>query len=265
MEAVTEHENRGGKSRGKSDEETGLDWEAIHGLMEDAIYGGRVDNAFDVRVLRAYCASFFADRLASDSSAGADVLYGTPLRMPSTPDYNAFKKIIAQLPDNDAPYVFSLPDNIERSLQRNNSVMLIKQLSVLSSMDGVAAKFDREKWRAQLGPIMDLWQALLSGTPGIVTRRSGGQASTSSGGGGGGVGGGGGSGSGSGKKLDPVDDFVTMELDLAGDVCSIVDLSLTALKKVLFGSGLLTPAIQAAAACLLSGIVLSVCVVCRVV
>ena len=31
-----------------------LDWIAIHGLMEDAIYGGRIDNIYDVRVLRAY-------------------------------------------------------------------------------------------------------------------------------------------------------------------------------------------------------------------
>jgi dynein heavy chain 2 len=31
-----------------------MDWEAIHGLMEDAIYGGRIDNAFDTRVLRSY-------------------------------------------------------------------------------------------------------------------------------------------------------------------------------------------------------------------
>jgi hypothetical protein len=31
-----------------------MDWEAIHGLMEDAIYGGRIDNAYDLRVLRSY-------------------------------------------------------------------------------------------------------------------------------------------------------------------------------------------------------------------
>jgi hypothetical protein len=31
-----------------------MDWEAVHGIMEDAIYGGRVDNAYDLRVLRAY-------------------------------------------------------------------------------------------------------------------------------------------------------------------------------------------------------------------
>ncbi len=31
-----------------------IDWEAVHGLMEDAIYGGRIESQHDVRVLRAY-------------------------------------------------------------------------------------------------------------------------------------------------------------------------------------------------------------------
>jgi hypothetical protein len=46
--------------------------------------------------------------------------------------------------------VFCLPDNIERSLQRTNSTALIKQLRVLSSSDLEAAKYDRERWRAQV-------------------------------------------------------------------------------------------------------------------
>lgn len=103
------------------------------------------------------------------------------------------------------------------------------------------------------------------------------------------------------KLLDPVDDFVNMENDLAGDICALVDAALVSLKKVmsrpipelftlfslvspagclvlqrsllinrrsdqifayvlhyiqvLFGSGLLTPAIQSAATSLLSGVV----------
>jgi hypothetical protein len=55
-----------------------------------------------------------------------------------------------QLPDADSPYYFSLPDNIERSLQRTTSAALIKQLRVLSSSDLEASKYDREKWRAQV-------------------------------------------------------------------------------------------------------------------
>jgi hypothetical protein len=30
------------------------DWDAILGLMEDAIYGGRIDNPHDGRVLKTY-------------------------------------------------------------------------------------------------------------------------------------------------------------------------------------------------------------------
>ena len=43
------HSSSNGNSSG-----TSIDWEAVHGLMEDAIYGGRIDNAFDLRVLRSY-------------------------------------------------------------------------------------------------------------------------------------------------------------------------------------------------------------------
>ena len=31
-----------------------LDWEAVLGLLEMAIYGGRIENNHDLRVLKAY-------------------------------------------------------------------------------------------------------------------------------------------------------------------------------------------------------------------
>lgn len=46
--------------------------------------------------------------------------------------------------------MFSLPDNIERSLQRVTSSGVIRQLRALSTLDAEANKFDREKWRAQV-------------------------------------------------------------------------------------------------------------------
>jgi dynein heavy chain 2 len=197
---------------------------------------------------------FFSDRLVSDNSTGVEVIAGTPLRMPSNPEVKAFNKIISQLPDVDAPYVFSLPDNIERSLQRTNSTNLIRQLRILSSSDAEASKYDREKWRAQLTPIMDLWTQMLSGNPGIVSRKVGREVQQ----GGGNAGANNAAhaaGAGKQKVVDPVDDFVMMEYELAGEICGVVDASLSALKKVLFGSGLLTPAIQTAATALLAGTV----------
>ena len=144
----------------------------------------------------------------------------------------------SQLLDADAPYIFSLPDNIERSLQRTSSVAVIKQLRALSALDVEPTKFDKEKWKAQLRPILDMWQQMTTTSQGILgaARR----------------------GSFSGRRQqqqDPVDDFVSMEHELAGELCATVDSALSAIKKVLFGTGLLTPVIQAAATALLSGAV----------
>jgi hypothetical protein len=60
---------------------------------------------------------FFSDRIAGDRGAGQEIIQGTPLKMPAHAEYDAFRKVVAQLPDNDSPFMFGLPDNIERSLQ----------------------------------------------------------------------------------------------------------------------------------------------------
>jgi len=73
----------------------------------------------------------------------------------------------------------------------------------------------------QLGPVLELWQQLISSTPGLLTKKTK-EAST----------GGSSSAAGSKKVQDPVDDFVSMEFELAGDICAVIDASLSALKKV---------------------------------
>jgi hypothetical protein len=109
--------------------------------------------------------------------------------------------------------MFCLPDNIERSLQRNTSAGVIKQLRALSLQDIEVAKFDREKWRAQLGPVLDQWQSVVSASPGLVVRAKGGRE-------------------GGREGSEPLADFVSMENDLAAELCLQVDTALAALKKV---------------------------------
>jgi dynein heavy chain 2 len=154
MKAVSSALQRGSASHNS----TGIDWETIYGLMEDAIYGGRVDNVYDMRVLRTYLSMFFNDKNASDSGAGIEIVPGTSLRMPNHTDYESFKKVLSQMPDADGPFVFCLPDNIERSLQRVTSSAVIRTLRALSASDAEANKFDREKWRVQVH-IMSLHHA----------------------------------------------------------------------------------------------------------
>lgn len=42
-------------------------WEFVHGLLESAIYGGRIDNPSDLRILRSYLEQFFSSQLFSSS------------------------------------------------------------------------------------------------------------------------------------------------------------------------------------------------------
>ena len=38
-----------------------VQWQKVYGILENAIYGGRIDNDFDLRVLRTYMNQIFKD------------------------------------------------------------------------------------------------------------------------------------------------------------------------------------------------------------
>lgn len=46
-------------------------WNFVHGLFENAIYGGRVDNAYDLNVLKSYLRQYFE----ADIITGGQVVY----------------------------------------------------------------------------------------------------------------------------------------------------------------------------------------------
>ena len=68
--------------------------------------------------------------------------------------------IISQVPEIDTPSLFGLPTNIDRSVQRFNSLQVIGQLKSLAAITGGDMRFDKEKWSQQLGPVCQLWNTL---------------------------------------------------------------------------------------------------------
>ena len=98
----------------------------------------------------------------------------------------------------------------------------------LSVQKGAAAKFDRERWRRDLGPMIERWAAMAGDH--VLSQPEGEER----------------------RDADPLEAFVVMEDDAAWRTVRAVDAELGMLKKVLYGSGLLTPAIQATASALLA-------------
>lgn len=218
-------------SSANPDRSGSIDWLTLHGLMENAIYGGRIDNPYDLRVLRCNLSEYFSPEFLS----GQKTLLRS-VKMPQSTRHEDFVEMIDRFPDSDAPAQFGLPDNIERSMQRTLSGEVIAQLKALSASEATAQKFDREKWRAQLGPLLENWAKV------TANLQLDGNAASSA-----------------GPKNDnllamsPSDAFVSMENQYAQELAHQVNGGLQALKKVIFGTGLLTPAIQIIASALLKG------------
>lgn len=214
-------------------ESSDIDWESLHGLMENAIYGGRVDNPYDIRVLQAYLRKYFNSSIISGKSAITKLGKGN-LFLPKSSSRAAYGQLVDQLTDTDSPSVFGLPENIERSLQRVKSSGVSKQLRLMTSCTTSGSKFDREKWRQQLGPIIELWEKLVPRTK----QRNGGESTTES-----------------IENSSPIEGFVFMEslfsLNLVKSVYDMID----GIKKVIYGTGMLTPNIQTTGLALLSGTV----------
>ena len=133
-------------------------WEFVHGLFANAIYGGRVDDTHDIKILDTYLRNIFN----SDAVGGRKQI--GPFKMPTSGDARDFAAVVNNLPEEDKPSMFGLPANIERSHQRLSSAATIGQLKVLMRSVAGAAKFEREKWQKELTPTLNLWKKLNQGS-----------------------------------------------------------------------------------------------------
>ncbi|KAG1684369.1 Cytoplasmic dynein 2 heavy chain 1 [Nymphon striatum] len=105
----------------------------IYGLYESAIYGGRVDNPCDVKVLCAYLRQYFNKSVSSASSASNRNAVAGNITLPSSEDIQDYISVIGKLSDEDKPSQFGLPSNIDRSMQKTSSSHVISQLKIVMS------------------------------------------------------------------------------------------------------------------------------------
>ncbi|KAK4828866.1 hypothetical protein QYF61_000994 [Mycteria americana] len=109
-------------------------WEFVHGLFENAIYGGRVDNYFDMRVLRSYLEQLFNSRVIGSLNARGKKMTSFPysISLPNSCSILDYRNIIESLPEDDKPDFFGLPANISRSSQRMISSQVKLHFSLTS-------------------------------------------------------------------------------------------------------------------------------------
>jgi dynein heavy chain 2 len=203
-------------------------WETLHGLLDNAIYGGRIDNIFDQRILRTCLRAYFnPDCLATSP------LPNTSIKIPATTVHAEYMQVILkQVPETETPALFGLPPNIERVIQQSNSTRITSQLKTMATAEVSKAGWDKERMSQQLQPLLQLWNTLISGSAVLKAPKNNSKHMTS-----------------------PVDSFVSMEAESAHVLVAGVNKLLDAISRVLRGTELLTAGVRDAAVSLAAGLV----------
>ncbi|XP_069615312.1 cytoplasmic dynein 2 heavy chain 1 [Ranitomeya imitator] len=200
-------------------------WDFVTGLLENAIYGGRVDNHFDFRVLRSYLEQYFSSHAGGIRGSKLTL----PISLPNSCSIIEYRNVIGSLPEDDKPAFFGLPANIARSSQRMISSQVISQLRILSRSVTAGSKFDRDLWSNELSPVLNLWKKLNQNSNLIHQKVS---PPTE-------------------RHGSPIFSFIILEQFNAIRLVQNIHHSLAALSKVIRGTSLLTSDVQKLASTLL--------------
>lgn len=202
-----------------------IPWATIWGLLEYAIYGGRIDNDHDFRILKTYLHKFFNPRNLAYNSAPAQVKLVPGLEIPSSNNKQDYMSIIHSVPDNDSPTTFSLSANVSGAVQESQSTSLLSQLRKLAVSGSDSGRFNREAWRQQLGPLLQLWDQELAADGSSLLKKPMRVSIAES-------------------KLGPIDGFVVFEARTIYQLVQKVNSAIKGIQSVVYGSGLLSPLIM---------------------
>ncbi|EFC42807.1 cytoplasmic dynein [Naegleria gruberi] len=203
------------------------EWNTILGLLENAIYGGRIDNKYDAKILRAYLTKYFNPNVLNNKES----LYTKGLFLPDNNSYEEYMRFIERLPDIDQPVVFGLPPNADRVVQVYRGNKLIEKLKHIHSMNQSHHSFNKEEWTSKLVPIVQLWNGLVNPNRSVLlqTKRN------------------------NEVINDPVDSFITLEMDNSLDLIKFIDSEVQKISEVIKGVSLIDAIIHSNGLSLMGG------------
>ncbi|KAF1768244.1 hypothetical protein GCK72_000056 [Caenorhabditis remanei] len=135
--------------------ENKADWEFVRGILKFVIYGGRIENDFDAKVLDSYLNILFSDAKIN-GTAGQILVKG--IEIPATTNVKDYLAHISKsIPAVDEPFLFGLPENIKYSWQIVEADRTISSIRTLALGDSKNALSDQSDTISQ---IVSLWKKL---------------------------------------------------------------------------------------------------------
>ncbi|VDO99966.1 unnamed protein product [Soboliphyme baturini] len=133
--------------------------EFIRGIIETCVYGGRIDNAFDVRVMQAYLKEFFNPELINGHNRG-ECFFSPELTLPSSNLIKDYVDAVKVVNDDNLPKLLGLPANMKRSWEQTEGLKIIEKLQDVSPFDYCPSDFDITEWTNVLMPVLTVWKKL---------------------------------------------------------------------------------------------------------
>lgn len=115
-------------------------WDALVTLLSQSIYGGKIDNDFDQRLLHSFLIKLFTPRSFESDFALVANIDGGPggnrhITMPDGTRRDHFLKWIESLADRQTPSWLGLPNNAEKVLLTTRGTDLISKLLKMQQLE----------------------------------------------------------------------------------------------------------------------------------
>jgi dynein heavy chain 1 len=149
LDAVDEWITKSTKEMSDNIDPQSIPWDAIRTLLSEAIYGGKIDNEYDQKILNSLTEQFFTPKSFESNFAlfkvpsTSDVL---PLISPEGRKVADYKKWIEELPNVESPLWCGLPVNVDNILKKRQTLNLVENFKHLQGIeDEEASGVDTDK------------------------------------------------------------------------------------------------------------------------
>lgn len=145
------------------------DWLLLQRLSEALAYGGRMNNARDVEILRSYLAQF----LCADVLSNRWIPLGLGNSLPTSAQLQDYYAALEKLPEVDEPRMYGLASQAQQQREIEQARMVIRDLRAVhygggagvtaagaGGGGGAVATNARQRLEQQIKPLLSLWRKL---------------------------------------------------------------------------------------------------------
>ena len=113
-----------------------IPWDALRTLISQSVFGGKIDNEFDVKILRSLLDQFFRAEAYNNSFKLFEAPVGTdPDAVLAAPDtaksHKDFFKWIKEITLTETPAWSGLPNNVEKIVREREALDIISNIRLL--------------------------------------------------------------------------------------------------------------------------------------